>query len=416
MKAKIHFFTLLLFISLSTHSQDIAYAKNVIDTLCTTFFNGRGYAYSGDSLAADYLKNELTNFTDEVIYQHFSLSVNSLHGESFFSIGEDSMAIGKDYLPSAFSCPVSDTFEYVVFDKDIYYNKSNFRKFLQQDHFGQVLIIDTTGIDTPEFKDFYPYIVRLNYFGAAGIVELTEHLPPAVPASEKKDFFFVRLVKDKFSDNGNQVFITIENKFTPEYKTRNIIAKIGGTSDSALVFTAHYDHVGSLDSAVFIPGANDNASGTAMVLNLAKYFAEQDNAYTMYFILFSGEELGLKGSQFYADHPVFPLNKIKFLINLDMVGSGSKGIQVVNGSVHPSYFNRLQALNAGNNFLPAIKIRGAAANSDHYPFHAKGVKSFFIYTLGEYKEYHNINDRAEALPLTKFEPLMKLLIAFSNEF
>ncbi|MCF6184206.1 MAG: M20/M25/M40 family metallo-hydrolase, partial [Bacteroidales bacterium] len=206
-----------------------------------------------------------------------------------------------------------------------------------------------------------------------------------------------------------------DSKYYSRLETKNIIAYVKGKTDTSIVFSAHYDHLGTMGKTVFFPGANDDGSGVAMLLNLAKYFSKQKKPkYNIVFMFFSGEELGLLGSRYYTQHPIFPLSKIKFLINLDMVGSGDKGITVVNGTVFKDRFNKLVEINDTKNYLPEIKIRGKAANSDHYFFFEEGVPSFFIYTLGKYKEYHNIFDTPERLPLSKFEELMNLLIDFTN--
>ena len=135
----------------------------------------------------------------------------------------------------------------------------------------------------------------------------------------------------------------------------------------------------------------------------------------MAFLFFSGEEAGLYGSSYFSQEPLFPLNKIKILINFDMVGTGSDGVKVVNGSVFKNEYDKLVEINKKNNYLKTVAIRGEAANSDHYYFYKKGVKSIFIYTLGnEHKEYHTIGDRSETLPLTKYESLFHLTLDFIN--
>jgi len=73
-------------------------------------------------------------------------------------------------------------------------------------------------------------------------------------------------------------------------------------------------------------------------------------------------------------------------------------------------------INKNNQYLQTVNIRGPAANSDHYPFYEKGVHSIFIYTLGEYSEYHNIYDDAENLPLIEYEDLFRLLLDFVDSF
>ena len=174
-----------------------------------------------------------------------------------------------------------------------------------------------------------------------------------------------------------------------------------------------YDHLGRMGNSVYFPGANDNASGIAMLLNLAKEFSsEKKPKYTLVFICFGSEEIGLVGSKHYTENPLLPLKNIQFLINLDILGTGDDGIQVVNGKVHKKDFDYLVNTNNSKNLLKQVKIRGKACNSDHCFFSEKGVPSFFIYTLGGIAHYHNIYDKSETLPLTEYEDLFVLLKDF----
>ena len=134
--------------------------------------------------------------------------------------------------------------------------------------------------------------------------------------------------------------------------------------------------------------------------------------YTLVFIAFAGEEIGLIGSKFFTEHPIFPLSKIKFLLNFDMAGTGEDGIQIVNGKIYQQKFDLITRLNEQDKLLKQVKIRGEACNSDHCMFYTKGVPCFFIYTLGGIQAYHDIYDRAETLPLTEFEDYFKLVVAF----
>jgi Zn-dependent M28 family amino/carboxypeptidase len=197
-----------------------------------------------------------------------------------------------------------------------------------------------------------------------------------------------------------------------------VISYVKGTSapDSFIVFTAHYDHLGQMGNETYFPGANDNASGSSMVLNLARYFSEHPLKYSVAVMSFSGEELGLLGSQYYVNHPLFPLGNIKFLVNLDIVGTGEEGIKVVNATEFPKQFDQLVKLNDREQLVKVVSPRGKAANSDHYSFYEKGVPCFFIYTMGGIAAYHDVYDRAETLPLTDYDDLFKLLVDFANSF
>ena len=164
-----------------------------------------------------------------------------------------------------------------------------------------------------------------------------------------------------------------------------------------------------MGSAVF-PGANDNASGTSMLLSLAKYYAKKKPKYNMLFIGFGAEEVGIKGSYNFVNNPPIEMDEIKMVINLDIVGTGSDGIAIVNAIEQEQKVKKLISINSSNKLFKKVKIRGQAPNSDHYWFSQKGVPAIFIYTLGGVKAYHDIYDIHETLPLDKYNDLFTLLI------
>ncbi len=227
----------------------------------------------------------------------------------------------------------------------------------------------------------------------------------------------ILLIKNSSVDslNTTRTKLNIQNKYLTNYYSQNVIGLIEGErTDSVIMVTAHYDHLGRMGSKTFFPGANDNASGVAMLLNIARHFSFSEKPpFSMVFIAFGGEEAGLLGSQYYRDRPLYPLERVKFLLNLDIVGTGDEGITVVNGKVYQKQFELLSNLNKG--LIPEIKPRGAACNSDHCPFDQVGVPNFFIYTRGGIQAYHDIYDKGNTLPLTKFEELFALIVNFLKE-
>ena len=184
-----------------------------------------------------------------------------------------------------------------------------------------------------------------------------------------------------------------------------------GKIDTFVVFTAHFDHLGHMGKNTFFPGANDNASGTSMVLDFIRNYASssEKQKYSYAFILFSGEEAGLLGSYYYVSDPLFPLQKIKILINLDMVGTGSGGVTVFNGNNLPDEFHKLDTINKAIGLNLILKAKGNARNSDHYPFYEKKVPALFFITEGKEVPYHSVNDKYEALPFTGYEKLFRLI-------
>jgi aminopeptidase YwaD len=186
--------------------------------------------------------------------------------------------------------------------------------------------------------------------------------------------------------------------------------------DSFLVISAHYDHLGKMGEETMFPGANDNASGVAMMLDLMRKIKANPLPYSVAFMAFGGEEIGLLGSLYYTEKPLFPLSKISMLINLDLMGTGDKGMTVVNATLFPDEFRDLQLLNITNDYLPTVNPRGKASNSDHYYFAEKGVKAFFFYLMGEYCCYHDTGDSADAVTFSRYNQAFTLIHQFMIEY
>ena len=110
-------------------------------------------------------------------------------------------------------------------------------------------------------------------------------------------------------------------------------------------------------AASIFPGANDNASGIAMLLSLARYYSSHQDSlrYSIAFMAFSGEEMSLLGSKYYTEHPLFPLANIRFLVNMDIMGTGDEGITVVNGTIYKPAFNDLVKINDHIHLLKLVK-------------------------------------------------------------
>jgi hypothetical protein len=127
------------------------------------------------------------------------------------------------------------------------------------------------------------------------------------------------------------------------YTSRNVLGwlKAKKKTSQTLIISAHYDHLGRMGQATYFPGGNDNASGTTMLVSLAKYFKEHKPDVNILFVEFAGEEAGLVGSNYFVEHPLLPLNTIQFVLYLDIMGSGEEGITVVNATLHPEKFATL---------------------------------------------------------------------------
>ncbi len=419
MRSVFIFLGLFLLSFQQSKSQNTDYAREILNTICSENYHGRAYAAGGADKTADFIAKELRKIRlkkfGKSYFQPFTIKVNTLYGNNTVNINGKSLIPGIDYLISASSPSLKGTFNIEIIDAALINEPLKFKKFIRSDFSDKVILIDTFGLKRESFNDAYQLITERNILKAKAVIKTTRRNLVYAPSQIQKKFPLIIIKKAKLPKNPKTVTINIDSKYYSNFETKNIIAYIKGKTDTSIVISAHYDHLGTMGKNVYFPGANDNGSGVSALLVLAKHFSKQKKLkYNIVFMFFSGEELGLLGSYYYSQHPLFPLRNIKFLINLDMVGSGDNGIKVVNGSVFKEEFDELLKINAENNYMQAVKIRGKAANSDHYFFFENDVPSFFIYTIGAYKEYHNIFDTPENLPLSKFNELTYLLTDFIN--
>lgn len=420
----------------TTVSEPKKYAQAVIETLASNEYHGRGYINGGDSLAASFIEtefqiNQLKSFGDSY-QQPFNFSVNTFPGKiSFVLTGKDKNTKkeirlkskpGIDMLVGGGNPSIKGEYRTVVFDSTYTVSTEAFERFSKKIKSPETfVIIDDRGVTDKTKLEFFKK-AKLNYFKTIGVIGFYKKLTHTV-SQRVENFTEIKLLTDSFNlDFATvkkcKIQVEIANRFIASHTARNVIGYVEGSQypDSFIVFSAHYDHLGQMGKEVYFPGANDNASGISMLLNLAKYYSFPENkpAYSIVFIAFAGEEAGLLGSVYYTTHPLFRLEKIRFLLNMDIMGTGDDGITVVNGTMFKSEYDKLVEINKSYDLIKEVKIRGKAANSDHYPFSEKGVKAFFIYSLGGIKAYHDVYDKAETLPLTKYNELFELILHFSD--
>jgi len=215
--------------------------------------------------------------------------------------------------------------------------------------------------------------------------------------------------------------------------TFNVIGLLQGhdpvLKNEAIVIGAHYDHLGhggqgslAANSTEIHHGADDNASGTAAVIELARQFAkEKKNKRTIIFMAFSGEEDGLFGSKYYVNNPVWPLDKTVAMINLDMVGRLNENKLNVGGIGTANEWNWLTAEknitetgkialtsltsapavkpnnpNEGGNYFSLQLNQDGFGPSDHSSFYGKQIPVLFFFT-GTHLDYHKPSDTSEKI-------------------
>jgi hypothetical protein len=206
--------------------------------------------------------------------------------------------------------------------------------------------------------------------------------------------------------------VTVTGKYTIDRKqitTKNVIGVLEGSgphADETIFVGGHYDHLGHgglmSGSLAFLSsdihnGADDNASGTSMVLEMARRLAKRPDPLPrrVVFMAFSGEEKGLLGSMHYVNHPVYPLDKTVFMVNFDMVGrlNEKDELTIFGIGSTPGAGELVEALGSSLGFT-IKKIRGMSdgiGGSDHESFYRKGVPVLFAFT-GVHPDYHKPSD------------------------
>ncbi len=218
------------------------------------------------------------------------------------------------------------------------------------------------------------------------------------------------------------VRVSLRVELAREYGTAaNIVGVLPGTDPAlareAVVIGAHYDHLGrlgeySLDDTHrrdIHPGADDNASGTAAVLALARAFATSGGTpRTLVFALFSGEEMGLLGAGAYVRHPPFPLERTVAMVNLDMVGRMRDGRVHVGGVDTGSGLRRAVVEAASGLGGLTTDLAGSPfAPSDHLSFYQQSVPVLFFHT-GGHADYHRTTDTWDKINLDGLEQVVAL--------
>lgn len=420
----------LLFIIITSYlgvsAQDLNYAKEVVKTLSSPEFKGRGYVGNGHKIAAKYISKQYTELGlksfGKNYFQPFEINANTFPSKMELKFNGEELIPGEDYIIDPKSASLKGNFPIVVIREQDLLHTTKLADVVGNSS-GKVLVIDETNSEIKDKEDKKQIKEVVDYLkfspevpSVATIIYTDKKLTWGGSTIQKPKTVFI--VNKKVNlQRINEVSINVKAKFI-KCETNNIVGYIEGTEkpDSFIVLTGHYDHLGKMGSKMYIPGANDNASGISMLLGLAKHYKENPPKYSIAFISLAAEEMGILGAKHYVENPLFDLDKIRFLVNFDMAGTGDEGIKVVNGTVFRKEFDLLKEINKQNNYIHSVNIRGESCNSDHCMFYRQGVPSFFIYTLGGIQAYHDIYDRFETLPFTAFEGYSELMINFFDTF
>ncbi|MCW3122995.1 MAG: peptidase [Flavipsychrobacter sp.] len=422
-------FTLLFLSSIITsgtvlHAQsksDRKTAKRLqadISFLASDDLAGRRTATDGEHKAADYIEKRYKEIKITPYKSQYRLPFNFVYGKEIspatqINIGNLSVPVNEEAFPMPFSGNKHMTSDILP---DV----------MEQGSIWMISIYnDSEEASNPHFeaeKFMYERAKDAEKQGAAGIVfydsfgatfpavfnRHSEYEPLEIPIIYLSHTSYRKFIKDTEPAHVNGINIDLNVSVNRSERTgNNIAAYIDNKAKYTVIVGAHYDHLGFGEdgNSLFANavkehqvhhGADDNASGTAAVLEIAKWVKSKHlNHYNYLFLNFSGEELGLYGSKaFVKDQPEIDSMHIAYMINMDMVGrlnDSTHALTIGGVGTSPTWGDMVTM--AGNDFKVVIDSAGQGP-SDHTSFYNAGIPVLFLFT-GTHKDYHKPTDRAE---------------------
>jgi len=395
----------------------LASLKTNIGYLADDKLEGRRTGTNGEKLAMEYIGEQfkaagLLPKGTEGYFQPFEVNEGKqLNEDSYFSINGTALQNGKDYFPFTFSGnKVIDAQPAMAIQEP------------EMPWFVDLKDILEENKQNPHF-DVSEYIkknsLRAYDRGATAVIvynssTLNDQL--AFDARDKSEALKVPVVyiyKDaakKFLSDATAT-LAIKMKISIGDKKRtghNVVGYIDNKAPATVILGAHFDHLGYGEDGnsmlrtgekLIHNGADDNASGTAALIELAKLLSTSKAKHNNYlFIAFSGEELGLFGSKYFTEHPTIDLQSTTYMINMDMVGrlnDSTKALTIGGYGTSPQWSS---VINPKDKKIPfVIKLDSSGAGpSDHTSFYRKDIPVLFFFT-GQHKDYHRPTDDADRI-------------------
>ncbi len=412
-------------------AQDTVQIRQHLRALSAPSMHGRGYAYHGDSIAADYLRGQfrqmdIAPFCFSDYYERYSFPSYAMEGDVEAVLDRRRLQAWNDFALAPFSRSAHGTFHILPITPQVLTDAAALAAFCadNEKRIGNALLY----VDVSQCAD--PAVARTVYAFCYELFLKTDRsrLPfrgmlvgvsdiPAWSFSFPKQYYdyvlcYVRA--DIMTGQPRKLHLSYNNRWLPMYATQNLCAQIRGTQvpDSFVVIGAHYDHLGQMGDEVVFPGCHDNASGVATLLDMAAGFQQKPLRYTVLLTLFSGEEAGLLGSSRFVQDSLLDFSRIALMLNLDLLCGGDEGITVENvyETETARFFQTLDSLNRQSSLLKTVNPRKNAPNSDHYPFSRKGIPAVFVYTLGgKTGTCHQPDDTSENASLSACPGIVRLL-------
>ena len=436
-----------------------AYYNGVLEEISSDRYNGRSVYGDGDVRAARYLIDQLSAIEgvvpcpaagpedasvqpylkslvepadagrwnvveDKEKYlpwlQHFQFPMNVMRGAMSLSVDGVAYAPTFDFTVKEFSPSCHGFFKVTHLDEEAY-RREGFMEHLSSGIYrDQFVVIDweryLETIQPDPFDKYKPWLTELDNIGGI-LLQQEEQFPYFKARTYYQSKHPVLFVNESFPDDAREIELHVDAEMLPTRDAHNVVAWLPGTdpkADTYYTFIAHYDHLGYMGADFMFPGANDNGSGSAMLVTLAKYFSKHRPAHGVQFILLDAEEENLLGGFFYCENPRLPLDKIEYLIDLDMVGDDSDHLSTQITPGGEAGLEQFRAINADGKFPPFdFVMEEMNDDSDHFSFAQKGVPGIYFETEGSILQYyHTPRDNFQNTRDSNFDRLFHLITEF----
>jgi aminopeptidase YwaD len=416
------FFALLPICTLLSCSKGIDNVKRVVAELTKPEYYGRSAPMGGGIKAAKFIKDEFEKVGLKPIgkdyFQYFSYRANILTDSIIVNVDGARLEPGVDFTIANNTKSINEEFPLFYISNENLSNNEYIKSLSGKDLSKSIIVIDDDYVRNCSL-DLYSSMALIRKLRVAGRISLHEYRPKyfGVANSRLNSMVILMVLKSNFPVNGKTLSINCKSTFIDNNPSMNVIGRFYGTSvpDSFIVICGHYDHLGMMGSQTFFPGADDNASAIGVMVDLANKYTskKEESKYSIVFIAFGAEEAGLIGSRYFVENPLIPLDRIKIVLDLDMVGFGKEGLNIWNATNYPDVCQKFDEINKNGKYFSSITYKGEIPESDHHPFYLKGVKAIFITTGTEQSpNYHTSFDTFSSLTFDKINELENLLTGF----
>ena len=361
---------------------------------------------------------------DLAYLQHFSYPMNVFRGSMEVAVDGDTLEATVDYVVKEFSSGAKGEYDVVYIDNK-YLTTDGLVKYLDSGKFrNSFVVLDwdyyQANLDFHPQERYMPYLMPLENVGGVILKGGSESLFPYFKArSYYTTNMPVLLTNNTFPTDARKISVNIENEVIPAHDAHNIIAYIPGTKnpEKCLMLSSHYDHLGVMGAENVFNGANDDASGVAMMLLMARHFQENRPDYSVMLLFTDAEEENLLGAFYYAENPRLPLEDIFAYVEIDMIADNADHLTY---QISEEGKDVMELFQQANRELPepfeAINPEGLNDDSDHYAFAIKNVPVFYMSVDGDYhKYYHTPRDTYQNFCDENFDRFYGMLLGFSSK-